>query len=55
MGKIIEFGSFATGLCLPWSDIDLVLDLKSDNEDPREILGAIQIALKKRDDIFGDI
>jgi non-canonical poly(A) RNA polymerase PAPD5/7 len=28
--KLELFGSFATGLCLPWSDIDIVLDIEQD-------------------------
>ena len=33
--KVYIFGSYATGLCLPWSDLDLILNSKSQNQNSK--------------------
>ena len=40
--KVNLYGSYATGLSMPWSDIDMVIDIGNDAISPTDLLPQIQ-------------
>ncbi|KAL4510168.1 hypothetical protein ABPG72_010361 [Tetrahymena utriculariae] len=54
--KLTKYGSYATKLCLPWSDIDIVVDASGVNDSANSsFLKTIQVLLKNHSDLVLDI
>lgn len=53
-GKVYLYGSYATGLSMPWSDIDMVIDIPDDGMSPLDILPQIEKSLEGQDGVVAD-